>query len=184
MAAYTRKVADLPNTREEGDRLAINEIIQALGDGGKIVHYQQLTSQLVTTADASSLATSKTLAKALALAVKAHAISVGPHSVADDSSAATQAAAWASAPSEPADLTEVQNIANELKTDINAHVANATPHRSKQGEIGVDGVITVYAITTAAATDQSTSNALLNAIKNFLNNHIKSAASSVEVIAS
>ena len=181
---YKRKVADFFPTRIEGNAAALNEMITALGDAGLIVHYRYKSSQLISTPDASDLGTSKTLAKALAVAIPAHAVDTDCHSAADSSSAATQAAAWASATAEPADLTEVQNIANELKTDINAHVANATPHRSKWGTAGVDGVITVKAITTATATDQSTANALLNAIKAFYNLHIKSAASEIEVVAS
>ncbi len=180
---YTRKVLDFPQYRQEANKLALNEIITALGDMGQIVHYRYKSAQLISTPDASDLATSKTLAKALAVAIPAHAVDTECHSAADSSSAATQAAAWASATAEPADLTEVQNIANELKTDINAHVANATPHRSKWGTAGVDGAITVKAITTATATDQSTANALLNAIKNFYNLHIKSAASEIEIVS-
>ena len=184
MAGYTRKVADVPSARAEGNRLAINEVITALGVNGSLVHYRHDTADLVTTADASDLATSKALAWALALAVKAHAIKTGIHSVADDSSAATMNASWTANPLVPVNLTEVQNIANELATDINAHIANATPHRSKWGTIGVDGVLTVKAITTTAAIDQSTSNALLNAIKNFYNAHLKDAASLIELVAS
>jgi hypothetical protein len=180
--SYTRKVADFPKTRGEANLAAINEIITSLAAAGIIVHHQYKSAQLVSTADASSLATSKTLAKALALAIQSHAVDTDVHTAADVSSAATQAAAWASAPAEPADLTEVQNVANELKTDINAHVAAAAAHRSKWGSAGVDGVITENAITTATATDQDTANALLNAIKAFYNLHIQSAASTLQIV--
>jgi hypothetical protein len=178
---YTRKTPDLRELRDAAAITTVNEIIGALAAGGHLVHYKYDSTQLITTADASSLGTSKTLAKALALAIPVHGADAEVHSVAD---VIAQAAAWASAPAEPANLTEVQNTLNEIKGDINTHVANATPHRSKWGTVGVDGVITAKAITTADASDQSTANALANAIKAFYNAHLKSAASEIELTAS
>lgn len=178
---YARKVPDLPPARIDASVAAVNEVIQALVDGGKIVHHQYKSASLIATPDATDLATSKTLAKALALALVAHGADADIHAAAD---VITQAASWTSAPAEPANLTEVQNIANTLKSDINTHVANATPHRSVWGGPGVNGVITAHALTTTTATDQTTANALLNAVKNFLNLHMKAAASSIQLISS
>jgi hypothetical protein len=173
-------VADFPQERGNGAVAAVNEVIDAMATQGQLVHHLHKSSQLITTPNAADLGTSKTLARALALAVIAHTGDTDIHT-ADDGTA--QAAAWASAPAEPANLTEVQNILNELKTDLNAHVASTAAHRNKWGAPGTTGLV-AFAITTADANDQSTANALANAIKGFLNLHMQSAASSVEVVAS
>lgn len=178
---YTRKTPDLRNERESAAITTINELLAAQAAAGHVVHYKYDSTQLITTADASSLPTSKTLAKALALAIPVHGADAEVHGTAD---VIAQAAAWASAPAEPANLTEVQDVLNELKGDINTHVANATPHRSKWGTVGGDGTVTAKAITTADASDQGTANALANAIKNFYNAHLASAASQIELVAS
>lgn len=175
-----RQALNLPELREKANRDGFNEAVQTLADAGKCPHYAP-SGALVSTADATDLGTSKTLAAALALAVVAHGADTNIHSAAD---VIAQAAAWASAPAVPADLTEVQNVLNELKGDINTHAANATPHRNKWGAMGGDGVVVAYAITTADATTQGTANALANAIKAFLNNHSKAGISTIEVIPS
>lgn len=181
--SYTRKAPDLPLEREAANRGAVNEVIQTLVDAGIVVHHQQKSADLITTPDASDLATSKTLAAALALAIPAHGADTDIHTTAD---AIAQAAAWSSAPAEPADLAEVGAIANELKTDINTHVAQTDHHRGQPwGTVGGDGVVVAKAITTANfSSTQGEANALLNAIKAFFNNHVKAAASTIEVIDS
>jgi len=176
--AETLKIIDMPQRLLEGYPTAINETIQALADAGIVVHHKQ--DDLIATADASSLATSKTLTKALAEWIVAHAADTDVHTSAD--AAVVQAAAWASAPAEPADLTEVMATLNELKADINLHVAQADHHRGQAwGSVGGDGVVVAKAITTTDATDQPEANALANAIKAFCNNHAKAACRSVEI---
>jgi hypothetical protein len=177
----TRKVLNYPGLREAADRAAIAEVVQTMADGGRCPHYAP-NGALVSTADASDLATSKALAWALALAVPAHGADTGIHAAAD---VIPLAAAWTAYPLVPADLTEVQNIANELFTDINAHVAVVAAHRALHGAFSATtGAIAVHAITTTAATNQGTANALLNAIKAFLNMHTKAGISTVEVLSS
>lgn len=180
----TRRVQNTPGRRDEGIEAAFNGMVTALVDAGIVVHHDADAANLVATPDASSLATSKTLAKALALAVVAHGADTGAHTTAD--AAVVQAAAWASAPNEPADLAEVGGILNELKADLNLHVAQTDHHRGVVwGTVGGDGIVAVKAITTADyASTQGEANALANAIKAFLNNHIKAAAPSIELIDS
>lgn len=121
---------------------------------------------VITTANASDLATSKALAKALAQWAEAHGPSTTVHKATDATGLAC--AAWASKPNVPADLTEVQNVLNELKSDYNTHYASTTYHRvaSSRG-----------AVSTSNATDQSTANALANALKARFNLDAVDAAS-------
>jgi|GEM_PF-3702445 len=181
--SHTRKAPDLPLEREAANRGAINEIIQTLVDAGIVVHHQYKAADLIVATDATDLASSKTLAAALAAAIPAHGADTDIHTTADP---VAQAAAWASAPAEPADLAEVGAIANELKTDLNLHVAQTDHHRGQPwGTAGGDGVVVVKAITTSDfSSTQGEANALLNALKAFFNNHIRAAASDIEVIDS
>ena len=179
--SYTRKTLDLPLEREYAAIAAANDTIDALVSQGVIVHHQPDVAHLITTPDASALDSSKALAMALALAIPLHGADAKAHVAAD---VIAQAAAWTSAPALPADLTEVQNILNELKTDLNTHVAASAPHRNVWGTPGVNGAITAKAITTANASDQGTANALANALKAFLNAHIKAGAASIELVKS
>lgn len=161
---------------------AVNEVIQTLCAAGKVAHHQYKSDDLITTTDATDLASSKTLAAALAVWVPAHGADTDIHTTADT---IAEASAWSSSPAEPADLTEVQNVLNELKTDINTHVAQTDHHRgSAWGDIVTDGVTAAHAIATADATTQGTANALANAIKAFCNLHIQAAASTIEIVDS
>lgn len=176
--AETLQIINMPKKLIEGYPTAINEITQALVDAGIVVHHKQ--DDLISTADASSLATSKTLTKALAEWMVAHAADTDVHTSAD--AGVVQAAAWSSAPAEPADLAEVMAILNELKTDINTHVAQTDHHRGQPwGTVGGDGVVVAKAITTTNATDQPEANALANALKAFCNNHAKAACRTLEI---
>ncbi len=180
MSATTRKAQDFPIRREQAIRAALDEHIQTLADRGLCPHYAP-NGALVSTPDATDLATSKVLAAALALAVVAHGADDGIHSAAD---VIVRTASWASYPSAPANLTEVQNIANSLLTDLNTHVANATPHRAIQGTFSATtGAVAALALTTTAATSQPTADTLLNAIKAFLNMHTKAGISAIEIVS-
>jgi hypothetical protein len=177
------KAPNVPTKRIEASHTVINELIQALGAMGVLPHFRPsrtaagVPTDLVTAADSSSLGTSKTLAKALAQALTAHGADTDAHSSADT----IAIAAWASNPAEPADLTEVQNVLNEVKADFNTHIALATKHRG----IGGQGkVAQPAAISTADATSQGTADTLANAIKVALNAHARAGAQTIEVVAS
>lgn len=173
---------DTPPARVAACIEVTNQITQALGSMGVLPHYSSpfdstgAVRTLVTAADASNLATSKTLAKALADALIAHGASTDKHSAADS----IQIAAYASSPAEPADLTEVQAVLNEVKSKFNTHIANATPHRG----VGGAGKATIGTVTTADATDQTTANTLANALKAALNAHDRAGAQTISVVAS
>lgn len=181
--AHTRNVLYMPEFEAKNNREAINDLVGVLVDAGIVVHHQYKSDDVISTPDATDLATSKTLAAALALAIPAHGADTDVHTTADT---IAQAAAWSSAPAEPANLAEVGAIANELKTDINLHVAQTDHHRGQPwGTVGGDGVVVVKAITTANfASTQGEANALLNAIKAFLNNHMKAGAPSLVLVKS
>lgn len=174
------KVQDIPNYKLGAVVKVVNQQTQALGTMGVLPHYHSpfgadgTVTALVTAANASDLATSKTLAKALADALVAHGASTDKHSAAD----VIAIAAYASSPAEPANLTEVQNVLNEVKADFNTHIANATPHRG----VGGAGRATIATVTTADASDQTTANALANALKAALNAHDSAGAQTIQVV--
>ncbi len=176
------KVRNLPSEKQDALINVMNQQAQALGTMGVCPHYHSpfgadgSVTALVTTADASDLDTSKALAKALADALLAHAADTEKHSAAS----VVACAAYASSPGLPADLTEVQNILNEVKADFNTHIASTTVHRGAGGQ----GKATVTTISTADATNQGTANTLANAIKVALNAHDSAGCQTIEVVAS
>ena len=179
--SQTRRIMNLPPRIDDGHDAALIDIVACLVEAGIAAHHA--VGALVTTADASDLATSQALAAALGLAVPAHAADIEAHTTAD--AAVVQAAAWSSAPSVPADLAEVQATLNEIKADLNTHVGTLDHHRGQPwGAIVTDGVRVAHVIGTADATDQSSANALANAIKAFLNLHSKGAAKTVVRVGS
>lgn len=140
-------------------------LVTALTAAGLLPHYSDQGATDTTTV-ASDLATSKTLTLSLANSFIAHGADTDIHSAAD--AALDLPAEFTSHPAEPADLTEVQAVLNQLKADLNTHIANATPHRGVGGEAG----LTVSAVSTADATNQATANALANALQVALNRHV------------
>ncbi len=177
------RVPDLYLPKIEAGLTVLNEVVQALGAEGALPHYRPsrdgagLPTDLVTAAAAADLGTSKTLAAALATALTAHGADTEAHSSAD----VIPIAAWASSPAEPANLTEVQNVLNEVKADFNTHIANATPHRplGGQGRLAV-----AAAISTADASDQTTANTLANVLKAAINAHARAGAQTIIVVPS
>ncbi len=171
------RVADLNATKLAACVAVTNQQTQALGAMGVVPHYSSpfdstgAVRTLITSADASSLATSKTLAKEIADDLAAHAADTDKHSAAST----VANAAYASSPAEPADLTEVQNILNEAKADFNTHIANATPHRGVTGA----GKATIGTVSTADASDQDTANTLANALKAAINAHDRAGAQTI-----
>lgn len=144
-----------------------DDLRESLIAAGILQHHGRGT--LVTTPNSSSLATSKTLAKALADAFADHGADTDLH-VAADATLGTLAAAYTSTPDEPADLTEVQNILNELKAELNLHIPLAASHRGVAGRSG--GVAAMTLITIADATNQATADALANELKACFNRHV------------
>ncbi len=178
-----KSVKNLPQYKADALIDAHNQVVACLGSMGVAPHYSSpfsstgaLRAARVTTADASTLGTSKTLAKALAVALTAHGADTDMHASADT----IACAAWASTPAEPADLTEVQNMANELKADFNTHIASATYHRAAGSAYSA----VLATISTTDATNQGTANTLLNAIKVALNLHAQAELQSLTVVAS
>jgi hypothetical protein len=177
--ADTRNVLNLPGERLAALEAAINGMISSLVTTGMIAHHG--TDDLITSADASDLATSKTLTAELATWLPAHGANTNIHTAAGT---IATAAAWTSTPGEPADLTEVQNVLNELKTDWNGHIVDTAAHRGVLGPISGDGVLAPMMISTANATDQSTANALANALKSAFNIHGQSGVPSIVLVNS
>lgn len=132
------------------------EVRAALTGGGLVRHYEAPVAP-VATPDASSEATSVTLANALKAAFNTHIADTDLHESADAANAVSSADATA--------LASVQTLLNELKADFNAHVATAI-HRPSTW--------TPATVSTADASDQSTANALANALKRAINAHIAS----------
>ena len=179
--AHQRKVANTPMKRLEALEAAHNALVESLYSIGKCAHHKVDSSNAISAANASDLATSKTLTAALGTALPLHGADTEAHTQAD---VIATAAAWSSAPNEPADLAEVQAALNEIKADWNGHIADAAAHRGVLAEIDGDGVLTPTAISTADATDQSSANALANALKSAFNIHFKSAAPDIVLINS
>lgn len=133
-------------------------------------------ADLITAANATDLATSRTLTQAIFLALydEAHFADVTMHDAADP---IADPAAYTSAPGLPADLTEVQAALNEMKLDLNAHLASVTFHANGVGNAAIG--LPVPVVTTADAIDQATANALANALKLMVNLHAKMGLPSV-----
>ena len=169
----TRNVPNLPDKRLTASLEEHQALVTALGAAGVLMHFD--AEDPITTPDATDLATSKTLAKALADALVAHGASTAMHSTGET----IAIAAYTSDPAEPADLAETQAIANEVKADFNTHLDH-TGHRG----VGGQGGHTPADITTADGSDQGTTNTLLNAIKAAFNAHVKNGAKDVQVVPS
>lgn len=158
-------VRDMP-TYEGLPNFLLDALTGLLAAAGICPHYAS-TGETVTAADASSLATSKTLTLALVDAFVAHGLDTDIHSAAD--AALDVPAAAASHPAEPADLAEVGATLNELKADLNTHLANATPHRG----VGGQAALTVAQISTSDfSSTQGEANTLANALKAAFNLHV------------
>ena len=72
----------------------------------------------------------------------------------------------------PATLADVQTSANALKVAFNTHIAEVGTTSAAGAHLAADATNTV---ATANATDQTTSNALLNALNTALNAHLTQA---------
>jgi hypothetical protein len=139
-------------------------------------HRAAIDSVIITTPDASDLATSKTLCLAVFAATYATNGHFGDDSAHDAVDPIADPAAFTSAPAEPADLAETQATANEMKADFIAHQASVVFH---DNGVGGQGALTLTVITTADGSTQGTTNTLLNALKAWFNLHVKLGAPKV-----
>jgi hypothetical protein len=129
----------------------------------------------VTAADSSDIATCKTLCQNLCVVCAAHDDDVALHVAAD--AGQLTCAAWASTPAVPADLTECQNVLNELKADWNLHRVKGPYGTIHTGD---DAYSTIDA---ADASSQGTANTLANQLKLRINRSLAAAPTSVVVAA-
>jgi len=114
------------------------------------------SDKTVTAADASSLATSITLANQVKAVYEDHLASTAGHKLADPAPALVVASTLATG------IT----LANAIKADYNTHRASTTYHYNADA---------TNVVTSADATDQTSLNTLLNEIKVDLNAHMASA---------
>ena len=176
-----RQAFDTPDQRVSALRDEYNDLIDGLGEQGVLAHYDRAPEAhaLVTAADASDLATSKTLTLDIVNKMVTHGASTKVHSAAD--AALDVPAAASSHPNEPADLAEVGATLNELKGDLNTHLANATPHRGVGGE---GGHAPAQVSTSDFSSTQAEANTLANALKAAFNRHVQSGAQKITLVAS
>lgn len=118
--------------------------------------------RLITTADASSLSTSRALLKSLLVAVYAHFPDTLHHLAADTANMPGDPLADMLSGAEAATLGDLQDVANEIKASFNAHLTQSGVHASSGS---------IDAVSTSDASDQTTLNALLNALKAAFNAH-------------
>jgi hypothetical protein len=134
----------------------------------------------VTAADASSLATLRTLARDIwfvatthfADAIASSGANGGAHAAADD----TATTSFGSQTAEDASLSALQTALNAYKAALNVHASQSGVHSHDDSALS---------ISTTDASDQSTANALANAIKSALNTHISAALAgpSIKIVA-
>lgn len=115
----------------------------------------------VTAANASNLATLRTLARDLYDVGVIHFADGGEDAQAHDAADATNT--WGTKPAADASLSDLQTWLNARKVSFNAHLIESGVHYSSD---------VTNTVSTADAADQSTANALANAIKDALNAHI------------
>lgn len=167
----TRKTSELPGELASALVASVNALNAALAAQGALPHHD--TTTLVTTADASDLATSVALANALKVRYTAHIADTDAHVAAD----ATNVIAAADA----SNLATAQTLLNELKADFNLHIARQASHRNY---VSGAGGATVAVVSTADAIDQSTANALANALKAAFNRHFAAGAPDIQLVQS
>jgi hypothetical protein len=123
---------------------------------GPLVHKQDDTADIVTTADADDEDSLVALTNDLVTAYTTHIASTTYHLAAD----ATNTVSATEADDEDTAITRL----NELKTDLNAHRILTTSHISADS----------HAVQSAAATDSDSAYALANELKSRLNYHLRS----------
>lgn len=125
------------------------------------IHYDR-GEYTVTAANASSLATSLTLTKALIYAYGVHIADLLAHDAADSTNTV------ASTTDDVINLATAITAANQIKAAYNAHRAQSGVHPNDDSG---------HQTTSSDATDQSSLNTLLNELKSDFNAHIASGLS-------
>lgn len=127
------------------------------------------TPKIVTAANASSLATLRTLCRDLWVIATAHFGDAVAHKAADGTND------FGDQPATDAALVDLQTWLNDAKDALNAHFTESGVHFTNDA---------TYSITSADASDQSSANTLANEIKSDLNAHLQFAlaGSSINLI--
>jgi hypothetical protein len=131
-----------------------NALKAQIGAGSSF--HMDKSERTVTSANASSLATSLTLVNEILEIYKFHMADTLAHKVVGVALASYDKAT---------DLTSAMARANDVKAKMNVHIASTTYHYNADA---------TNAIAAADATDQSSLNTLLNEIKTDLNAHMAS----------
>ena len=134
----------------------------------------------VTAANATTLATSRTLTQNIWLVATTHFADAiassgangGAHAAADS----TAIASFGDKIADDAALSDIQTALNAYKAALNVHASQSGVHAHDDSAL---------VISTTDASDQSTANALANAIKSALNTHISAgmAGPSIKIVA-
>lgn len=164
-----RSVPKLPTPSIEASRTQGNELVDALRALGLIQHIG--LTDVITTADASDLATVVALSNAIKAAYNAHAASTSAHDAADATNVITSADAT--------DQSSANTLLNEAKGDFNAHLVLSAAHGARVAGVGR---VTIATVTTTNASDLATSIALANALKLAINAHFLSGARRVSYV--
>lgn len=135
----------------------VSELVTVLALSGAVVHYDADTDLVAETA-VDGEAEIVTRANALKVAYEAHRADTDLHSSADSTNAVSAANAT--------NLATAQTLLNELKADINAHLAVATIHRRAS--------VAPFLVSAADASDEATAEALALDISKKLNLHTTS----------
>lgn len=122
------------------------------------------TAYLVTAANATDLASLRTLGRDLYRVYSTHIGDTEAHKVADTTNVVA-----AGLPATDADQTALNTFLNELKADYNAHRSQSGVHPTNDSG---------NAVSSADATDAATSLTLANEIKTDLNAHIQASLTS------
>jgi hypothetical protein len=121
---------------------------------GRNPHKADDTTDVISTVDATTLATAQTLNNDLKAKYNTHIASTTYHIAADATNGTSSA--------NQSDLATGQTLANEMKGDFNAHIILMTSHIEKD-----DSML----VTAANATDLPTLLTLVNQIKAQMNKH-------------
>lgn len=138
--------------------------VTSVPGAGSSIQTHNSTALTVSAANATSLATSLTLANQLKQYFNVHRVDTLAHVTSDTTNTVSTADAT--------DLTTVIALANAIKTAFNAHLTQASVHCTNDG---------TNTVATANATDQTTANTLLNALKTSFNAHIQSAPAGASI---
>ena len=162
-----RDVSTLPKLTRDALFAEYNDLVDALGVTGCILHTEEAQSgDTISVADATDEATTITLSNAIKADLNTHLASTVKHVAADATNPTTE--------DDATDQTTINTLVNALKDDLDAHQILTASHRGTGGP----GSVTAAPIaqTAADATDAATSVTLVNALKALFNLHVQSGA--------